>query len=70
MLVEGTVAGSTGMTQPVVQVLAGLMGDAEMVEGRTAELFAMAKATVHTEVNLVHAVRPVVQGGAGPIRIS
>jgi len=70
MLVEGTVAGSTGMTQPVVQVLAGLVGGGEMVEHRMLKLFAMAEATVHTEVNLVHLVQSAVQERARSIRIA
>ena len=70
ILLEGTVAGSTGMPQRDVQVPAGLIGGAEMVEHRMLKLFAMAEATVHTEVNLVHLVQSAEQGRARSIRIA
>ncbi len=69
-LVDGTVAGSTGMTQRDVHARAGLVHGAEMVEHMMLKLFAVAEATVHTEVNLVRAVRPVVQERARSIRIA
>ena len=69
-LVDGTVAGSTGMTQRDVHARAGLVRGAEMVEHMMLKLFAMAKATVHTEVNLVHLVQSAVQERARSIRIA
>ena len=67
-MVEGAAASSVRMTEGVVLVLTGAVHVAEVVEGKNAESWAIAEASVHALGDLDRMVQPVVHKKAVSIR--